>query len=1159
MSKDSENRDLVISELKQELMGPGEYPAMELDCSVPIHFYSKEDTYPVFVQSSNHEEILKLETPSMRYPLGVLFPLFAEEDRPEDDLSEDKDATYGNEDEDPSDSVTDETQVENSEYDEESDEQGEDVFRVNSHRPSSIGISLFGNIEDDSEVVVKVTGARYIRQNVTVEGQPANWWRRVPIEFHAKFSSEQFDHEGPKKLFPITNPEGNHKGLEIEIYSRSLHSEAYVTAKHEKLLTVSLINRTSPDFGVKQERCLFQSRFEVSIIGKQSSNNIYPYPSRDIQEIDEEEQSLSLLYRNRKTFAVGHGCSADWQIDKNVSQAKSVIAEVFPVVEIPNVTSDINGFEGEDLRISMRSLAGLVEGDDGLEQLYELIRRYEKWIGDKEQLVGIEDQLESIAKIHIEKCKLSLESMEDGLEYIKSDKRAMKAFQLANKAVLLQQIAVSGNKRRYQYDNQAKKAFFSESFKAPNVDDIPENRGYWRPFQIAFLLTTIKSVADPKSSKRNVVDLLWFPTGGGKTEAYLGLTAFSIFLRRLRDSTDSGVQVLMRYTLRLLTSQQFQRASALICSMEIIRRELEPELGTRPISIGLWLGGGTTPNSAAEAKDTYSALLKGSRNRRGNSFVVLECPWCHAQIGPSQNSVGKADKLIGIKRMGNDIVIACSDFECPFYQQLPLHVVDEYIYKNQPDLVIATVDKFAQLAWRPEARRLFGIDENGERALSPPSLIIQDELHLISGPLGSMVGIFEVLIDDLCTDKRSQTFVKPKIVSSTATIRRSSQQIRDLYGRDSIIFPHPGTEIEDSFFSSFAEYDKTTGEYIPGKKYVGIHLSNSGSTAFSQVRVYASLIQAPMELESQSRDPWWTIMAFYNSLRELGSSRSILMHEVQNALRPLYNRKNKAPGPLSRRFVKNPIELTGRIPDEKLGTTLDQLSVGLEDTERTPYDVCLASNIIEVGIDIDRLALMLVVGQPKTTSQYIQVTGRVGRQWEQGIPGLIVTLYGIGKPRDKSHFEKFRSYHEQLYAHVEPTSVTPFASPVMDRALAACMIAYIRQNGIQNDPPLPFREDLAKQFKDIFFERVKSIDPDELDNFQTEYNKLINQWKNFGKFEWGRAAGIPGDNDLMASSSTYIKPALTNTIWRIPNTLRSVDAECQAQITRLYVEDEINA
>ena len=449
--------------------------------------------------------------------------------------------------------------------------------------------------------------------------------------------------------------------------------------------------------------------------------------------------------------------------------------------------------------------------------------------------------------------------------------------------------------------------------------------------------------------------------------------------------------------------------------------------------------GANTPNTHLSAQNDLKRLQSGKGENR---FLLNKCPWCAAAMGPSQKK-GRARKQLtpGYKKSGDGITLHCPDSKCDFSHQLPVLIIDEDIYQQQPSLLIGTVDKFAQLSWRSDARRLFGIDEHGQRQLAPPALIIQDELHLISGPLGTMVGLYEPLIEDLCTDKRLPSPSKPRIVCSTATIRRYKEQSRALYGRTSTyLFPPSGLEAEDSFFAVYAREDNpaSTGEKPPlkaGRKYLGIMAPGLGSLQTLQVRAFTALLQAPRflpekadetpEVPENARDPWWTLLTFYNSLRELGGGLTLFQSDIQDYWREIQKRYGKN---FPYRYLNQIEELTSRLRNDEVPDAIRKLEVTTDSETEKAIDACIASSIIEVGIDIDRLSLMCIVGQPKTTAQYIQVSGRVGRKWWER-PGLVCTLYSPGKPRDRSHYEHFRSYHQKLYAQVEPTSVTPFSEP----------------------------------------------------------------------------------------------------------------------------------
>lgn len=479
---------------------------------------------------------------------------------------------------------------------------------------------------------------------------------------------------------------------------------------------------------------------------------------------------------------------------------------------------------------------------------------------------------------------------------------------------------------------------------------------------------------------------------------------------------------------------------------------------------------------------------------------------------------------------------------------MPVFVIDEDIYDVRPSIVIATVDKFARLAWDENCRALFGIGTDGERIASPPQTIIQDELHLISGPLGSLVGLYETVIEQLCTDERDGLTRRPKIVSSTATIRRYEDQIRSLYARrDVALFPPRVIDASDSFFAHFA--DEEDGGLSPGRMYVGVHAPGLGSVQTAQVRTFSALLQAPQPLDDSDRDPWWTLMVFFNSLRELGTSLTLLQSDIPDYLKVIRNRFNLKPTDVRR--LKTIVELTGRLGSDQVPKSMEQLS---QPASGDAVDVCLASNVIEVGIDIDRLSLMTVVGQPKTTSQYIQVTGRVGRQWWSR-PGLIVTILSPTKPRDRSHFEKFRSYHERLYAQVEPTSVTPFSPPVLDRALHAVLVSFVRQNGAVGISPWPVPHELIERAYELLAGRVQSVDKEEEDTLERLFGDRRSEWITWQRRIW-QSWGADEEIPLLRRAGEYATRTAAQLSWSTPTSLRNVDAECRAEVSLGYVQGD---
>jgi hypothetical protein len=617
--------------------------------------------------------------------------------------------------------------------------------------------------------------------------------------------------------------------------------------------------------------------------------------------------------------------------------------------------------------------------------------------------------------------------------------------------------------------------------------DEPPNRS-WRPFQLAFVLMNVPSLADPCHQERTgdegLVDLLFFPTGGGKTEAYLGLTAFTLAIRRLQGevagrSGADGVAVLMRYTLRLLTLQQFQRAAALICACELLRRERlasDPRWGTTPFRIGLWVGRKSTPTNtdqAIEWAQRASRSPTGSGGATGSPMQLARCPWCSTDL--------KAGRDLKVDKDQGRTLLLCSDKTgaCAFTgrnspgEGLPVVVVDSELYRLVPSLVIATVDKFALMPWIGATQALFGRvsrrcprhgyltpDDHPENShprsrdgkldgvkvepcgpLRPPDLVIQDELHLIAGPLGSLVGLYETAIDRLCSWDNDGHRAGPKLIASTATIRRARLQVDRLYARKLAVFPPPALDARDTFFS--LQRDRPgDGDNKPGRRYLGICAPGRRFKGIL-IRVYIAMLGSAQKLlEEYPGDPadaYMTLVGYFNSLRELGGTRRIVEDDVQSRI---FGRRIEERGfkPRGRLEVE---ELTSRRTADEIPKVLDKLGVQHEHPRRSdtyPIDVLLATNMISVGVDVPRLGAMIVAGQPKSTSEYIQATSRVGRRF----PGLVLTIFNWARPRDLSHYETFEHYHSTIYRQVEALSVTPFAPMALRRGLTGVLAAMVR-------------------------------------------------------------------------------------------------------------------
>ena len=914
------------------------------------------------------------------------------------------------------------------------------------------------------------------------------------------------------------------------------------------------------------------------ILETDSDDLIIPYHERTSQTDTDEEKAMALLYRKKPVFAIGHGCAAVW--DSESLAVRRIITSVMPAYEMPQVapTSHV------DLSMfNLSDLAGEDEWQRGLQSLKDLVASYEAWIIPLNNDINIlPDSYQEAAHANIRKCSANLERIRGGLDFLleEDSKNALLCFKWMNRAMLWQQQRSKTDQRKWIRQGQGANAVFTLSplnngnNEFMSLDDYNQTHtpqrpvGRWRPFQLAFILMNLKSVWNGDESERGIVDLIWFPTGGGKTEAYLGLTAFQIFSRRIQGygmfkTNALGTSVLMRYTLRLLTVQQYERAASLICACDLIRQNNLNSLGHERISIGLWVGGSNTPNTNRDAITNYNNLVE--HNEESYNFIVLKCPCCGAQIGKVDNPTAQT-RIKGLFRTdgaNGRTYFKCENPLCEYgNEELPLYVVDEEIYDKSPTLVLGTVDKFAMIPWKKESARIFGFRNTANGVWSrikPPELIIQDELHLISGPLGTMVGLYETMVQTLCNNygkseppflpgrENLNNFKPPKIVASSATISRAGDQVLALYGTQRLnIFPPQALEFGNTWFSEV----KVISQEYPGRLYIGICPSGYQSAQTAIARTYAKVLQTvDVNNNEPGIDFYWTLMGYFNSIRELGGAASLVYGDIRERLSQIHAR-DLIVKPVRRIHYE---ELTGRISNEKIPLILKKLEIQIDNPDAV--DICLATNMIATGVDISRLGLMFIHGQPKTTAEYIQASSRVGRSVPTG-PGFILTLYSPSKPRDKSIYEHFLAYHARIYANVEPTSVTPFTISVRERALHAVIIGLIRHfsGGILHDTAALGNTDfteLSEMARDIIMNRCALIDLNEQTATAAMIDEFLRKWQ--GGFQYYGDAMNSGANHhnrlpLMYSASEEFPEEMKVRSVKTPTSMRGVDSESNIEI-----------
>ncbi|GAB3796037.1 DISARM system helicase DrmA [Humibacter antri] len=904
---------------------------------------------------------------------------------------------------------------------------------------------------------------------------------------------------------------GTSERVEIEDGQVALDVEVY---DHHGALVVeaALLNTVVTGRELPPRLWLFQATLGVEA----TDGSAVFLPTRDAVERDREHrdaeaQRLDLLYRDRLEFAIGRTASATWELPAVDSRrALSVRTTWLPTAEVPQTLAP----EVPGAVLSMRTLEDATP--DELEAgLRPLITGYDEWLaGEASEAANLPGWLGAQADLGLDEGKLASKRLQDGLAVLLADERARTAFAFMNRTMRDQRIhsQIAGAR--------AADRSLTEADARAAVEAKGDGAASWRAFQLAFILMQLPAIVDPTLPRRSSdlprAELLFFPTGGGKTEAYLGLAAFTFGMRRLQGVVDTpdgkldggdGVTVLMRYTLRLLTSQQFQRATTLMCAAELVRRDDPALWGDAPFRIGLWVGSSVSPKRYTDAAKQIADVRSEDRSTvSAYGLTVLQfsqCPWCGTLVNP-RTDVEADDTEQRIR------VYCGSRSRCPFRKGgeavdgLPVLTVDDEIYRHPPTFLLATVDKFARLAREGEAAALFGYvskkcprhgyqhpdstvctgeSHNTKKALGltyppvqvqtamrlrPPDLIIQDELHLITGALGTAVGLFEGAIDVLSTwqsgtDAATASTVKPLIVASTATVRKAVDQVRKLYARQVQVFPPQVLSVSDTFFSKEVEITPNT----PGRQYVGV-CAHGARLTLAEIRVSEILLLAGQRLFDEHGDaaePYMTLVDYFSSTRELAGMRRYLDDDVATRI----SHPDASSGYPRRATNGLRIgELTSRISSAQITDTLTELAVPFDADKDTTaaraqwgkiaaaataqgkklpprdwaFDVVLATSMLQVGVDVPRLGLMLIVGQPKNTAEYIQASSRVGR--EAAKPGLVVTLANRSRPRDMAHYEQFEHYHDTFYANVEALSVTPYSDAAMERGLTGLIVSAAR-------------------------------------------------------------------------------------------------------------------
>ncbi|WP_081701641.1 DISARM system helicase DrmA [Rhodococcus sp. JG-3] len=1074
--------------------------------------------------------------------------------------------------------------------------------RTGTMAASAIGLSFQVPL-DVEKIVVTASWGSYAptasEVHVTAQGKPRRVWRRTP-----RGGTVEVDLTLAEQMPTPIDSDQERVVLRVTVRDRGA----------VRLVDLALVNDqgipdSSPDTARIYQVGLVVTALDGAAPVFLAHND--PDASEPPAKQEAERLHLALLYRGRREYSHGRQCAVDPDVRDGEVRAWRLSTTSFPAADValtvPGDPASMPGLVTDMARLGSPELAR----DDLERALRPLATGYRRWLADQRERLDDSEirRYRPAGAIALDTADTMADRLDRAITLLRDDPHAREAFRFANQAMALQRVR-SEMVRERTADPTATVSELLRRF------DVTRQRS-WRPFQLAFVLLCLPGLTDPShpDAHRDEVgeaQLLFFPTGGGKTEAYLGLTAYTLGLRRLqgvvgkgldaRDGTD-GVSVLMRYTLRLLTAQQFQRATALICACEILRRERvsagDSRWGSTPFRIGLWVGSAVTPNSFSEARRAIEDT-KGQDDAVGGPLQLASCPWCGSRL-----SAGR-DLLAHEKR--RRVLLFCSDPEgdCAYSPRnspdegLPVLVTDEEIYRLTPSLVIGTVDKFAQLPWRASTASLFGtvnqrcprhgyISPDNDKctgrhpkagplpsttaqpvmALRPPDLIIQDELHLIADALGSMVGLYETVIDALCTRTENGKPIRPVLVASTATVRRARDQVEQVFARDLSIFPPQVLDAGETFFSTVVSPSPAT----PSRRYRGICATGERFKAI-EIRVAAALLEHSQRLFDKygdAADPYMTLVDYFTSTRELAGMRRLVEDDIADRL------TSQSVGTRRRRPLVT--ELTSRMPSSRIATTLadlerpfstrfdtnaamdvlrggpgaekEQLSEAIRNRGVPAIDVLLATSMLQVGVDVQRLGLMLVTGQPKSTAEYIQATSRVGRN--TGRPGLVVTLYQWSRPRDLAHYETFGYDHATFGMRVEGLTTTPYSDRALDRGLTAVLTAALRHSGtawLANTAAasVPVTGPMAKRVVDMFTARAERVTHDSAqaalvsDLVQSRLDKWHHQRTHLptGTLGYQQAADVTGLLHKPDESAWDT--------WTAPMSLREVEPEVLLQL-----------
>lgn len=1039
-------------------------------------------------------------------------------------------------------------------------------------------------------------------------------------------------------------------------------------------IKVQLINTSIPFDETKQNDNRYYSTFNelvnqksffgvnVSISNKWlvAYTDYNYFPNNGVYD---EDETTKFVYDQFKDFAIGHGCSVKWNIS---ALGKKVETEYLPVCQTPDIepiprdksrfpifddkedffTAPLFLEDAKAQEFKWLSIFSDASDEDVVKGLISFIESYGSWIDAKRKQPRYKNQFKDIAEQELDKCERDYLRMKENIVTFLSGNNnvdRLNSFRLMNSAMFMQlwhSIKTKNNQVSAICEQESFTTFDFNFYRQYTDDKLfsDKSSASWRAFQLAFILLNLDGIFKAENDllweyRNDYVDLVWFPTGGGKTEAYLGLIALTIInRRRLFGKKGGGTAAIMRYTLRLLTMQQFQRATLVIMALELIRKwDLYEFLGEEPITIGLWVGKNSIPNSNVELIYEYEHKLN---LKKENKIPFNSCPWCNSEVkGEIKDDNDETTSVFNKNR----VHLKCSNNKCSFsfgtgriskkrsdQGPIPVCLSDETIYQHPPSLLFGTVDKFAQLAHKvngtntgrnADSRRIFGRGnwEAGKPSdgYLPPDLIIQDELHLLLGPLGSAVALYESAINQLCTRKDG---TRPKIISSTATTRNTKLQIMALFDRKVNLFPKPGVECDDSFFAfykrKYSTQEKENEEFISNRKYIGV-LPTGRTQIWMQMRLAAIIMthraifeikelndKSPIDFRyydsfKEAMNYYHTTISYFNSLKEVGKTQSQVQSYILKELRRVFSRAIRPQKLMHCFYTYGPIhesELTGRLSGEEVKNELKNVETrwdakkrfaSIENGEvlkgKIPPEFVVATNMISVGIDVSRFNTIIMNSMPRNTAEYIQASSRVARNDY----GLVLTVHHPFRARDISHYEKFIEFHEKMYSYVEPISITPFTRKAVERYMGLYLATMIRHmtKFVERESAENISTISDTELNQIIQELTKYFDErkDRLAEFDTIIRNLIKdenvnqikKWIQEAFNEWKAESNrlIADENKQLVFSNKSAKSKrhqeqlyvdieeydnqIHSKKWQIPMSLRVIEPEAAIKINPL--------